>query len=501
MQRGIPAISVEPYTSAQAWKFIEKDYTLRLSLVAHEWAEVHLKAWNAVSTEGRKRGNSAYSGPALVEMEIADAEKRAEWSYRTCCEIWEIQGRTPSRPFFRAIFDFGLQSMFSAREGSFKHRLELHQRRTSLRIPQGLPVICGSLKQGMARLLARWNTKLEIATRDAEHQERLLREREMEKLLAADDADDAKTRPMNALYRAFEDSQYEQLKWLFSGTPQADKTEGAQGLPGQVGNSLSVFTWKELETRFREIQLKLSVHEKVSAEFTRTEWDSGSVDEEWRIRGSSVRRAEFERLAIIAARKLGYAGEDETTSFWLCRVREWLQLTGLDKDKALAWCPTGCGEQEGRAYKTLHLNSERIAELSAMFCLELIARGAPESIVGQGPEQSEMTERETGSHRAVRKTPKNKKPPRRKAVIFGVIQLGLKGPKYCAALDERKVRPPDRWIDEGCHSTYAQAYRDAGWRKRIQDEKCRYRKEYEKTSARERKAIIEGEGVTRHTRN
>ncbi len=150
---------------------------------------------------------------------------------------------------------------------------------------------------------------------------------------------------MNALYRAFEDnSQYEQFKWLFSGTPQTDKTEGAQGLPGQVGNSLSVFTWKELETRFREIQLKLSVHEKVSVEFTRTEWDSGSVDEEWKIRGNSVRRAEFERLAIIAARKLGYAGKDETASFWLFRVREWLQLTGLDKDKALAWCPSGCTE-------------------------------------------------------------------------------------------------------------------------------------------------------------
>ncbi len=186
--RTLPSIRVEPHTSAQAWKLIEQDYTLRLSLVAHEWAEKHLKAWNAVFAEGRKRGNSTYYGPALVEMEITDAEKRAQWAYQTCCEIWEIQGRTPSRLFFRAIFDFCLQSMLATREGCFRHGLELHQKRTRSSIPQGLSTIIGRMNQEMGRLRAKWNTKLEIAARDAEHQERLSREQEMEKLLTADDA-------------------------------------------------------------------------------------------------------------------------------------------------------------------------------------------------------------------------------------------------------------------------------------------------------------------------
>lgn len=78
--QGPPTINAEIQTSTQAWKLIEQDYTLRLSLVAHEWATEHLRAWNAVFAEGRKRGNAAYCGPALVEMEIADADKRAEWS-------------------------------------------------------------------------------------------------------------------------------------------------------------------------------------------------------------------------------------------------------------------------------------------------------------------------------------------------------------------------------------------------------------------------------------
>jgi hypothetical protein len=139
----------------QAWKLIEKDYTLRLSLVAHEWSTEHLKAWNALFAEGRKRGNAAYFGPALVEMEIANEEKRAEWCYRTCCEIWEVQGRTKCRPLFRAIFDSCLQPMFSTRESCFRYQLELHQKRTSARIPQGLAAIGGHMKREMGRLQAK----------------------------------------------------------------------------------------------------------------------------------------------------------------------------------------------------------------------------------------------------------------------------------------------------------------------------------------------------------
>jgi hypothetical protein len=81
-----PIASVVPATSTEVWKLIERDYTLRLSLVANEWATEHLREWNAVFAEDRRRGNAGYCGPALVEMEIADADKRAEWSYQTCCE-------------------------------------------------------------------------------------------------------------------------------------------------------------------------------------------------------------------------------------------------------------------------------------------------------------------------------------------------------------------------------------------------------------------------------
>ena|SRR5215469_1494454 len=80
-----------PTNSIQVWKIIEQDFTLRLSLVANEWATEHLKAWNAVFAEARRRGNAAYCGPALVEMEIADADKRGNGPTRPAAKYGKFK--------------------------------------------------------------------------------------------------------------------------------------------------------------------------------------------------------------------------------------------------------------------------------------------------------------------------------------------------------------------------------------------------------------------------
>ena len=175
-----PAFPHVVASSQQVWKLIEKDYTLRLSLVANGWATEHLKAWNAVFAEGRKRGNSAYYGTALVDMEIADMDKRAQCACDIFGEIWEIQGRKKCRPFFRAVFDQGINPMLSIREGCFRHELELHLKRTGRGLSPDLSAVMGSMKRHTAQLRAKWNTKLEIAARDAESQESLAREQETE---------------------------------------------------------------------------------------------------------------------------------------------------------------------------------------------------------------------------------------------------------------------------------------------------------------------------------
>jgi hypothetical protein len=166
-------ISTVPHvisTSNQAWRLIEADYKLRLSRVAHGNAEEHQKAMNMLFAETRKRGNPAHLGPAWVEMEIADTNKRAEWSYQACCEVWEVQSRPKSRVFFRAVFDWCLQPIFATRESSFKHALELHQTRTRCTIPQGNSAILGHMKREMDHLRSDWNKRLEIDTRNNEYQ-------------------------------------------------------------------------------------------------------------------------------------------------------------------------------------------------------------------------------------------------------------------------------------------------------------------------------------------
>jgi hypothetical protein len=448
--KGFPAISVQLQTSAQAWKLIEKDYTLRLSLVARDWATEHLRAQNAVFAEGRRRGNSGYYGPALVEMEIGDAEKRAEWSYRTCCEIWESQGLTKCRPFFRAIFDRCLEPLFATRKVCFGHELDLHQKRAGAKIPQGVSAIRGHMNREMDGLRAKWNTILEIATRDAENQERL-----------------------------------------------KGQTPVLSGSLPRSGGVDSIFTWRELEIRFRDLHSK-TLGQSVSANFIRTVWDSGSVTEEWILGGNAVWRAEFEAVASIAARKLGWTQNEGANDYWLDRVREWMQQAGLDKDKRTAWLPTGTVVESGLSGRTGGLYTGKIAELSAMFCVHLIAHATPETTTSsRHPEVVSQS----GPRRPLRKARKTRMQLDRMAAIFGAIQSDLKGRKYCIALDERKVRLPDHWIEEGCPRTYAQAYRETRWRKRIHDEKCRYREEYDKTPAREREAIIQGEKGTRHTRH
>lgn len=71
-----------------------------------------------------------------------------------------------------------------------------------------------------------------------------------------------------------------------------------------------------------------------------------------------------------------------------------------------------------------------------------------------------------------RRASRPKKIDKREAVLFAANAMGLRGPKYCAFLHERELRP--KWADQGPATTYPKSYALGGtWRKRIQDEKSR----------------------------
>jgi hypothetical protein len=62
---------------------------------------------------------------------------------------------------------------------------------------------------------------------------------------------------------------------------------------------------------------------------------------------------------------------------------------------------------------------------------------------------------------------------RRRKQIRGVMQKGKRGRPYCQLLDNEGIKPPRKWLEEGCPDTYGEAYKSSKWRKRIQDEKSR----------------------------
>ncbi len=79
-----------------------------------------------------------------------------------------------------------------------------------------------------------------------------------------------------------------------------------------------------------------------------------------------------------------------------------------------------------------------------MFCVELMANGAPEAAVSSRQEQSRSPSRRPPETVLLAKQKKHKTKAQlhKTGVVFGAIQSGLKGRKYCISLDERKVRPP-----------------------------------------------------------
>jgi 7-cyano-7-deazaguanine synthase in queuosine biosynthesis len=63
-------------------------------------------------------------------------------------------------------------------------------------------------------------------------------------------------------------------------------------------------------------------------------------------------------------------------------------------------------------------------------------------------------------------------PSKRDTVIFAAILMELKGPKYCAFLQDHGIKP--KWSDSGPVTSYPKSYQVGHpWRKKVQDEKTR----------------------------
>jgi len=158
--------------SADAWKIMQHDVTLRHSRMVGGWNEQLQKDKLELDFEDEKRKNAGYYLPTRVALEIRHTDERAQRLYEACCEVGEIHAIKRNRVFFRAIFEHCLTPLFAGRCASVTGELQLRDTRIG-RPGQCAPAL-GSLRQQMDHLRADWNTKLEIQTCNDETRERVM---------------------------------------------------------------------------------------------------------------------------------------------------------------------------------------------------------------------------------------------------------------------------------------------------------------------------------------
>ena len=372
----------------------------------------------ALGHEDRQKGNSGYYLPARIELEIRDTNERAQALYDACCEVWDIHGYKRDRVFYRAVFDNCLQLVFETRRAVVTS--ELQRRDAVMRTPGRSSAAQGSLTRRMGQLKAAWSQKMEKESRDSDTRERVARER----------------------FARLPAPQVQSVPALMN--RQADGGPTMLTIE-RVREIASTFTWKDLQSRFQEFQTKIG--RTFSVTFTRTEWESGDVSEQWIMGGDPATQKEFENLASVAARKLGYTSSKDANDYWLNQVREWMKRERLDKDKRLAWLPTGAVNHHGAIGTTQDLYTEKIGELSAMLCMELFANGTPESTVSQPaavPSHSRVgrkQKRPSNFTILAARLWKHQQGPNKRVSISGLSAIADE-------LDSQKFRPPADYLEK-----------------------------------------------------
>lgn len=159
--------SAQSLTPEAAWKLMEQDYLLRLSLQTRKFNEDYQKGLSALQAKAREIRNSRYFLPAFVEYSVKEASERAEWILNACREIWNIQGRSQSHAFYRAIFNGALVPLFAGRTSAAEGYLRLKADRDRTFRLDG--TMLGHLKRESNRLASEWSTRLEVENRNAQY--------------------------------------------------------------------------------------------------------------------------------------------------------------------------------------------------------------------------------------------------------------------------------------------------------------------------------------------
>ena len=156
-----------PIESGQAWELMAQDFILREKLLSQELSKKFRQELDALYS-GRPR-TEAYYLNARFELALTQADCTLERYFKACCEVWEAQCRTKCRAFFLAVLHFVLIPTLGHRWATFSDDILLrHPKAKAHNLRQGMR----HFTKEMDKLYEKWITKIEIASRDQEHQER-----------------------------------------------------------------------------------------------------------------------------------------------------------------------------------------------------------------------------------------------------------------------------------------------------------------------------------------
>lgn len=403
----------------------------------------------AIEAEALRNGNGAYYLPAFFRMQ----EKRAkEWALRAkeiYCEVARLQGLHTGPSFMRAVLEKAILPVLAARKGSAEYDATLRAQRIGKSHDPQLAAAIGQWHRSVQRLLTSLRNELEIEG-------------------------------MESVYNAHE---------------TAPKPDSHNGPVGQLGAGTSADNWRDLRKEFEQLRdeeviadpgnrrdkwLRALVSD-VNGENEFASLLSGGINDSFKFR--------FEDLAKRAGLTLD-PGHQKPIELWIYQL-----FTELHKRRSeLVRGTVNTGVIHGVQQPATRGGwIPSICEASVAYC-SVLALASPESDGGALLPPLRATKR---------MRPKTRLEMKRQRVIFGAIQAGYTGLKYCRELDTKRLKPPQAWTEQDCPRTYEAAYKlDKGpWRKRIQDEKCRHRTTYDATSHKEREQIIQGSSrSTRSTR-
>jgi hypothetical protein len=159
-------------TAADVWEEIDHSLVkLKLADVAEEFRERLEANERHIRFENRNNANTDAATYQILRMKEQNTEEWAKRTYETYREVWQIQGRTKSASFVRAVFTRAIVPLLHARAASIAHEFESFATRTGF--PSQLcKANVQSFRLKMLRLEDRWRRWTEAEAKECEHADR-----------------------------------------------------------------------------------------------------------------------------------------------------------------------------------------------------------------------------------------------------------------------------------------------------------------------------------------